>query len=137
MTTAKAAKKQPKRSDKSPTLPAAPHPNKDVFAMMVRRSDPSATQYVIEVVRLCDGHITNAAKAMGISHRVIYKWAAANPKFKSELGRVAVARRKSYHKLSRESRRRILEQRGKKPLTQLAKEEGVSLSCVSRFISSQ
>lgn len=122
------------KKPKSMTMPVPPYENKDVLAMAVRRSDPKATEYVIAMVRFHKGHVTNAARAIGISHRVIYKWAAANPKFRAEL--VDVAHKKGKRpKIEASMKPGIWRARGKKSFTEIATEHGVSVSCISRVMA--
>jgi DNA-binding phage protein len=110
--------------------PKPVHDSKYVLGAMVRHGDAKAIRYVLRMIRFHRGNVTGAAKDIGVTQRVIYKWAGANPEFKELLRKVA---RGVFweSKISDEAVARIRKQKGKKTLTELAAEEGLSESGVS------
>jgi hypothetical protein len=113
-----------------PRLPKAPHESKHVLGVMVRHGEAKAIRYVLKMIEAHSGNVTAAARAIGITQRVIYKWADANSEFAEGLKKASAGVYWESH-LSDEAVARIRSQKGKKTLKKLAEEEGVSESAVS------
>lgn len=118
-------------------MPTSPHQNKAVLATMVRANDPKATKYIVNMVRFFDGHVTKAAAQIGITQRVIYKWAEKNPGFRAELYKFAQVRG-ALPKIPEEDIAGILTEAAEKKrgaITRIARKYGVSVSAVSLIVS--
>lgn len=74
------------------TIPKSPFPTVKVLSAMVQADDTKAVNYILTVLKFCEGNVTETARALGVATRSLYAWRDGNTRLREGFEKHALGR---------------------------------------------